>query len=72
MKLERSKRPTLTNECNIYTTGRKGSAFGCPPETILENPGVKVVLCFLTETEIGIGDTLEDVVVVLRRTEDGW
>ena len=60
-----------TNESDIDTTWGKGATLGGPSETVLENPGVKSGLCLRSQPQVWIRNTLEDVVVVLRRPEDG-
>lgn len=63
-----------TYESDIYTAMCERATLCCPPEAVLEDPCIKVVLGCFSETEIGSGDTLEDVVIVLGRTENarGW
>lgn len=59
-----------TNEGNVHTTRSKRTTLCSPSQTVLENPGIKVVLLVLGETQTGICDTLEDVVVVLGCPEN--
>ena len=59
-----------TNECDVNTTWCKGTTLRSPAKAILGDPRVEVVLRLLRETKVGGSDTLQDVVVVLRRTED--
>ena len=46
------------------------TTLGGPSETVLEDPGVEVLHCVFGETEVGVGDALEDVVVVLGCPEN--
>jgi hypothetical protein len=59
-----------TYESDIHATGGKGTAFGCPAQAVLEDPRVKVLLSSFCEAEIGVGNALKDIVVVLRRAEN--
>ena len=61
---------SLTDEGNVNAARGQWAAFGGPSETVLEDPGVEVVLCLLGKTQARVCDTLEDVVVVLRRPEN--
>lgn len=60
----------LTNEGNVHSSGRKGTALGSPSQTVLENPSVELILGLLGQAKAGIGDALENVVVVLGRPKD--
>ena len=59
-----------TNECDVNTTWCKGATLRSPAKAVLSDPCVEVVLRLLRETKVGRSDTLKNVVVVLRRTED--
>jgi hypothetical protein len=61
---------SYTYECNVYTTGCKGTAFRGPTETIFENPRIEILLCLIRKTKVGMSDALENVVIVLGRPED--
>lgn len=58
-----------TDECDVNATRSKGATLSCPPEPVLENPRVKVILGSLGKAEIGRSNTLENIVVVLGRAE---
>jgi len=60
-----------TNESDINTAWGKGTALSGPSETVLENPGIESGLGLRSQPQVWICNTLEDVVVVLRRPEDG-
>ena len=60
-----------TNKSDIDTARGEGAALGGPPETVLENPGVESGLGLGSQPQVWICNTLEDVVVDLRRPEDG-
>ena len=60
-----------TNESDIDTAWGEGAALGGPSEAVLENPGVESGLCLGSQPQVWIRNTLEDVVVVLCRPEDG-
>lgn len=61
----------LTNEGDIDTAWGKGTALGGPSETVLENPSIKGRLGLRSQPEVRVRNTLENVVVVFRRPEDG-
>ena len=61
----------LTNEGDIDTAWCKGTALGGPSETVLENPSIKGRLGLSSQPEVWVRNTLENVVVVFRRPEDG-
>jgi len=60
-----------TDESDIDTTWGEGAALRGPSETVLENPGVESGLCLGSQPQVWIRNTLKDIVVVLRRPEDG-
>lgn len=60
----------LTDEGNVNTTWCQWTAFCCPSQTVLQDPSVKVVLLLLRETKAGIGNALQDIVVVLGCPEN--
>ena len=60
-----------TNESDIDTAWSEGTALGCPSEAVLENPRVESGFSLRSQPQIWICNTLEDVVVVFRRPEDG-
>ena len=60
-----------TDESDIDTAWGKGAALSGPSEPIPENPGVESGLGLVGQPQVRIRNTLEDVVVVLRRPEDG-
>lgn len=62
----------LTDESDIAATGCKRTALGCPPKTILEDPGIEVVFLFFGQAKTWVSNTLQDVVVVLRGPEHRW
>ena len=68
--LEESKK--LTDEGNIDTTRSEWPTIGGPSQTVLQDPGVELCLCFVRKAQIGSRNALQDVVVVLRRTEYAW
>ena len=61
----------LTDERDVDTSCSQRATVCGPAQTVLVDPLIERILCFLSQTEIGRGDTLEDIVVVLRGTEDG-
>lgn len=61
---------TLTNEGDIHSARRKGTALGSPSQTVLENPGVELIFSLLRQAKVRSGDALKNVVVVLRCPED--
>jgi len=62
---------TRTDESYIYTTARERASVSCPAQPVLLDPGIKVVFGLLSETKGGRCDALQNIVVVLRRPEDG-
>lgn len=62
----------VTDEGDIDTTRRKRSTLGSPSQAVLQDPSIELSLGFVSKAEVGGCDTLQDVVVVLRRTENTW
>lgn len=60
----------LADEGNVNTTWGKRTALCRPSQTVLQDPSVKVVLLLLRKTKAGIGNTLQDIVVVLGCPEN--
>ena len=60
----------LTDEGNVNAARGERATLGGPAQTVLEDPGIEVVLRLLRQAEVGVRNALEDVVVVLRRPED--
>ena len=58
-----------TNESDVHATGGEGTTFCRPPQAVLKDPCVEVVLSLLGETQVGVSNTLQDIVVVLGGTE---
>ena len=65
---------TRTNERNVDAPTCERAALSCPTQSILEDPSVKVIFGFLSESKVGRGNALQYIVVVLGRSEDarGW
>lgn len=63
------KASRLTNDGDVDTTGCKRTTGDGPAQTILEDPSIELLLGLGGQTEVGGGDTLEDVVVVLGGPE---
>jgi hypothetical protein len=68
----RTGRRLRTDESDVNATRSKRATLSCPPETVLENPRVKVILGFLGKSEIRRSNSLKNVVVVLGRAEHAW
>lgn len=60
----------VINESDIDATLRKWSAFRGPAQAILEDPLVECTLLLLREAQRWVRNALQDVVVVLRGTEN--
>ena len=61
----------FTNESDIDTAWGERAALSGPSETVLENPSVESGLGLWGQPKVRIRNTLENVVVVFRRPEDG-
>ena len=61
-----------TNERDVDAPRCERAALSRPTQTILENPGVKVIFGFLGEPKVGPSNALQYVMVVLGCSEDAW
>lgn len=69
---EVKSRKVRTNKGNIDTAFSQRPALRGPSQSVLQNPRIEIILRLLRKAEVGGGDALKDVVVVLCRPEDGW
>jgi len=62
----------LTDEGNIDATWSERPTLRRPSQPVLLDPRVELIFGYLGEAEIGWRNSLQNIVVVLRRAEDAW